>query len=145
MLSRKNIHPFHASRIIPKISSRSGLHQEIHVSRMGNHESRINKNLNQVSREIKTITLHEKAMGDSQKNNASQPLREAGLRKWFFYGSGSNRVLTIFTNTLTDRTWTPKMCRPSANTENSRRAQEKPLVPRVTNSRRSKKMVRYLF
>ena len=84
MLSRKNIHPFHASRIIPKISSRSGLHQEIHVSRMGNHESRINKNLNQVSREIKTIKLHEKAMGDSQKNNASQPLREAGLRKWFF-------------------------------------------------------------
>ena len=26
----------------------------------------------------------------------------------------------------------PKMCRPSANTENSHRTQEKPLVPRVT-------------
>ena len=25
----------------------------------------------------------------------------------------------------------PKMCRPSANTENSRRTREKPLVPRV--------------
>ena len=47
-------------------------------------ESRINKNLNQVSREIKTITLHEKAIGDSQKNNASQSLGEAGLREWFF-------------------------------------------------------------
>ena len=28
----------------------------------------------------------------------------------------------------------PKMCRPSANTENSRRTREKPLVPRVTRS-----------
>ena len=27
--------------------------------------------------------------------------------------------------------WVPKMCRPSANTENSRRTREKPLVPRV--------------
>ena len=28
----------------------------------------------------------------------------------------------------------PKMCRPSANTENFRRAREKPLVPRVTDT-----------
>ena len=28
----------------------------------------------------------------------------------------------------------PKMCRPSANTENSRRTREKPLVPRVVES-----------
>ena len=27
----------------------------------------------------------------------------------------------------------PKMCRPSANTENSRRTREKPLVPRVNS------------
>ena len=63
---------------------------------MGNHKSRINKNVNRVSRE-KTITLHEKAIADSQKNNASQPLREAGLRKWSGEGregrESSNRVL----------------------------------------------------
>ena len=29
----------------------------------------------------------------------------------------------------------PKMCRPSANTANSRRTREKPLVPRVTSGR----------
>ena len=30
----------------------------------------------------------------------------------------------------------PKMCRPSANTENSHRTREKPLVPRVGNCTR---------
>ena len=63
---------------------------------MGNHKSRINKNVNHDSRE-KTITLHEKVIADSQKNNASQPLREAGLRKWSGEGregrESSNRVL----------------------------------------------------
>ena len=94
MLSRKNIHPFHASRIIPKISSRSGLHQEIHVSRMGNHESRINKNLNQVSREIKTITLHEKAIGDSQKIMRRNPWEKPAYGNGFSKGrESSNRVL----------------------------------------------------
>ena len=31
----------------------------------------------------------------------------------------------------------PKMCRPSANTENSRRTREKPLVPRVRRASRT--------
>ena len=33
----------------------------------------------------------------------------------------------------------PKMCQPSANTENSRRTREKPLVPRVVQILRNKR------
>ena len=67
MHSRKNIETLHASRIIPKIRSRSRKNFTQKSNMGSNHESRINKkNLNHVSREKKIvpITFHEKSIGD---------------------------------------------------------------------------------
>ena len=46
---------FHASRVNSKISSRSCKNQVIHVSRTGDHESRITKNLRAIVRENRAV------------------------------------------------------------------------------------------
>ena len=53
----------HVSRLIPKSLSRA----RKNCLERGDHESRINENLNHVSREkIAPITFHEKSIGDPQ-------------------------------------------------------------------------------
>lgn len=76
------------------------LHVQVNIKKFTFHgwvimvESRIKKNLNQVSREIKTITLHEKAIGDSQKIMRRNPWEKPAYGNGFFKGrESSNRVL----------------------------------------------------
>ena len=71
-----------------------------------------------------------KSEDPSRLNLVNEVLPFSGARDFSSGVSGFCQVIVV---TRAKSLW-PKICRPSASTENSRRAQEKPLVPRVMTS-----------